>query len=72
MTCEECKEKLVERAEGLLESASANLVAAHLTTCEACRREETAITALHDRLVRAGARQAASKPDRITIIVNFP
>lgn len=58
MNCDEFRENLIARAEGLLDEETFRQCEAHLETCAACREEQSACDRLHRRLMARG--QAAS------------
>jgi hypothetical protein len=51
MNCRECRERLFEYSEGLLDEGQMPAMAGHLRTCAACRAEADALMKLHRRLV---------------------
>jgi outer membrane lipoprotein-sorting protein len=54
MNCTECKELLVAYVEGLLDESQKPAVIEHLKSCQSCRTQSEAASALHDRLVANG------------------
>ncbi len=54
MKCENCREKLVLYAEGLLKEKEANELAAHLERCRECKTEWEEHKKLHERLLEDG------------------
>lgn len=63
MNCGECRDQLVPYVEGLLESAAAQAVEAHLAGCPTCRAEHQATSRLHNRLMTAGSVQGDTNLD---------
>lgn len=56
MNCKECKEKLLEYIEGLLEESQKQAVTEHLANCDTCKAEFNEITNLHEHLVTNGSK----------------
>jgi len=52
MNCSECKDLLIEYAEGLLDAHPKEDVERHLEECPECRKEAGNIRALRDRLIK--------------------
>ena len=52
MNCNECKDLLIEYAEGLLDGHPKESVERHLEKCPECRKEAGNIRALRNRLIK--------------------
>ncbi|MBN2589642.1 MAG: zf-HC2 domain-containing protein, partial [Sedimentisphaerales bacterium] len=52
MNCKECKEKLVEYIEGLLDESQKQAVSEHLKNCQTCQAEINELTGIQNRLIK--------------------
>ncbi len=83
MNCAECRDNLVARLEGLLDSEQSRQCEAHLETCADCRAEYAAMGRLQERLAAHGrvaadvwlvepvmraVRQKQKEPERTTLM----